>query len=398
MKILQVTNFFKPSWESGGPARVAYEISKRLVERGHDVTVYTTDGFKTRLNVEKNKPINVDGIKIYYFRNLSSYLAREAIFPTPYYLPIIARSEIRENFDIIHIHEHRTIIASVVHNYAKKYNIPYLIQAHGSLFPLLQKRVLKNLCGQFLGNDVLCCASRAIALNKNEAEQYIKMGVEKDKIELVSNGVNLSEYEILPKKGEFKREFGLKNNEEIVLYAGRLHATKGIDLLIEAFADISSDLNNTKLVLLGPDDGFRSSLESLIQKLDLNDKVIFTGFVDSYEKKMAFVDANVFVTPQFSGFPITFLESCACGTPIITTNSRDELDWINDNVGYVVEYDKDRLRDAIAYILENEDVRERFGEKGKLLVKEVFSWDKIAEQIEEIYEECISKEARLRLS
>ena len=53
MKVLQVTNFFKPSWESGGPARVAYGLSKKLIERGHEVTVYTTDGFKLRLNVEK---------------------------------------------------------------------------------------------------------------------------------------------------------------------------------------------------------------------------------------------------------------------------------------------------------------------------------------------------------
>ena len=54
MKILQVTNFFKPSWESGGPARVVYAISKKLIERGHEVTVYTTDGFKSKLDM-KNK-------------------------------------------------------------------------------------------------------------------------------------------------------------------------------------------------------------------------------------------------------------------------------------------------------------------------------------------------------
>jgi glycogen synthase len=63
MKILQVTDFFKPSWESGGPARVAYEISKKLIERGHEVTVYTTDGFKSRLDVEKNVPVDINGIK-----------------------------------------------------------------------------------------------------------------------------------------------------------------------------------------------------------------------------------------------------------------------------------------------------------------------------------------------
>ena len=73
MKIFQVTNFFKPSWEAGGVAKVAYEISKNLVNEGHEVTVYTTDGFKTKLNTVKNKPVNVDKINTYYFRNLSSF-------------------------------------------------------------------------------------------------------------------------------------------------------------------------------------------------------------------------------------------------------------------------------------------------------------------------------------
>ena len=62
MKILHVTNFFKPSWDSGGPARVAYEITKKLVDDGHDVTVYTTDGYRSRLNIEKNKPVNVEDL------------------------------------------------------------------------------------------------------------------------------------------------------------------------------------------------------------------------------------------------------------------------------------------------------------------------------------------------
>ena len=52
MKILQVTNFFKPSWESGGPARVAYGLSKKLIERGDEMTVYTTDGFKSKLDMK----------------------------------------------------------------------------------------------------------------------------------------------------------------------------------------------------------------------------------------------------------------------------------------------------------------------------------------------------------
>jgi glycosyltransferase involved in cell wall biosynthesis len=388
VKILQVTNFFKPSWESGGPARVVYEISKKLVERGHEVTVYTTDGFKSRLNVEKNKPVDVDGIKTYYFRNLSSYLAREMVLPIPYYLLIVARKEMSD-FEIIHIHEHRILLAAIVYHYARKYGIPYVLQAHGSVLPLFQKQRLKRIFDLFFGYKILRDASKVIAVTKTEAEQYKKMGVDEDKVEIVPNGINLSEYINLPMKGEFKKKYAIRDNEKIILYLGRIHRTKGIDLLVKAFAETSKEIDNIRLVLVGPDDGYRSALEELIQKLKVDDKVLFTGFVSSDEKMAALVDADVFVTPSFLGFPVTFLEACACSTPIITTNKGDELDWIHDKVGYVVEYDENQLRDAIFKVLSDEGLRKGFGEKGRRLVREEFGWSRVVEKIEWIYEEVI---------
>jgi len=389
MKILQVTNFFKPSWESGGPAKVAYEISKKLVERGHDVTVYTTDGFKWRLNVEKNKPVDVDGIKTYYFRNVSSYLARERVFPTPYYVPIVARKKIM-NFDVIHIHEGNTL-GVVVHYYAKKYGVPYILQAHGNLAHKIngERSAVGRIWDAFFEQRTLRDASKVIALTKTEAEQYKKMDVDKDKIEIVPNGINLSEYDNLPKRGEFRRKYSIEDDEKIVLYVGRLNKTKGIDLLIKAFADVFKRLKDVELVLVGPDDGYQSVLEEQVQELKVDNKVIFTGFVSNDEKMAAFVDSDVFVTPSFSGFPVTFLEACACGMPIITTNKGDELDWINDKIGYVVEYDKDQLRDVMIKILSDETLKKNFEEKGKNLVGGAFSWDKIVEQVENVYEELI---------
>ena len=391
VKILQVTNFFKPSWESGGPARVAYEISKKLVERGHDVTVYTTDGFNVRLNVEKNKPVFVDGIKTYYFRNLSSYLARKAFFPIPYYLPIVARKEIK-NFDIIHIHEHRTILASVVHHYAKRYNVPYILQSHGSVFPLFQKQLLKNKCGQFLGNDVLRCASRVIALNYNEAEQYKIMDVKNEKIIILPNGIDAFKYANINNAcGGFIKKYGIGRNKKLILYLGRLNKTKSIDLLINAFSDLSAKLDNTILILAGPGGDYQSTLEDLVRALNLNDKVLFTGFISDEEKRMAFIDSDIFVTPSFSGFPITFLESCACGTPIITTSIGDELGWIHNNVGYVVGNDKDELTDAMLNILTNESLRTQFGDKGKQLALTDFDWNNIINKLENNYKDVLTK-------
>ena len=389
MKILQVTNFFKPSWEAGGSTRVAYEISKKLIERGHDVTVYTTDGFKSKLNVKKNKPVDVDGIRTYYFRSLSSYLAREMVLPIPYYLPIVARKEIRD-FDVIHIHEHRMVLAVVIHHYAKKYGIPYVLQAHGSVVPYTQKkRRAKNIIGQFFGYRILKDASKVIALTKTEAEQYKKMGVDEDKIEIVPNGIDLSEYENLPRRGEFRRKYSIGDDEKMVLYVGRLHRNKGIDLLVKAFAYLSKESDNIRLVLVGPDEGYQSPLEDCIKELKVDDKVLFTGFVSNEEKMVAFVDADVFVTPSFSGFPVTFLEACACGVPIITTSKGDTLDWIHDKVGYVMEYDKDRLQHAIFKVLSDERLRRIFGERGKKLVREEFGWSGVVEKLEKVYEGII---------
>ncbi|WP_054864778.1 glycosyltransferase [Methanosarcina barkeri] len=94
------------------------KFQKNLVKEGHEVTVFTTDGFKSRLKIIKNKPVDVDGINTYYFRNLSNYLTKRNIV-IPYYLPFIARRKIQD-FDVIHIHEHRTLLAVIVHYYSKK--------------------------------------------------------------------------------------------------------------------------------------------------------------------------------------------------------------------------------------------------------------------------------------
>jgi len=384
MKILHVTKTFKPFWEFGGVARVSYEMSRHLLDRGHEITVYTIDSFSSIKEVESNKQTDVDGLKTYYFNNLLRFFPGhfELISPVPI-LNIIGKDI--NNFDLIHFHDIRTSLTVVTAYYAKKNNIPYIIQAHGSLITFFQKQKLKKIFDIFFGHKILNGASKVIALTGTEADQYKKMGVDEDKIEIVPNGIDLSEYDNLPTRGEFRKKYGIKDDEKVILYIGRLHGTKGIDMLVKAFSGISKEINDIKLVLVGPDDRYRSTLEDLIRTLDLDDYVVFTGFVTNDEKTAALVDADVFITPSFSGFPVTFLEACACGTPIITTNKGDELDWIQDKVGYVVEYDKDQLRDAIFKVLSDEGLKRRFGEEGRRLVREEFGWNEIVRKVEGLY-------------
>ena len=377
MKILQVAQFFSPV--HGGSAEVPYRLSKELAKREHEVTIYASD-YKS-----SQEYINcIPEVKVCLFR---SWLNYAKFHVTPGIIKRV-KKEIK-HFDIIHMHNYRTFQNIVVYHYARKYNIPYVLQAHGSVLPFFQKQRLKKIFDILFGYKILRDASKVIALTKTEAEQYKKMGVNGNKIEIVPNGVDLSEYENLPERGEFRRKYLIREDEKMILYIGRLHKSKGIELLVKTFADLPKELDNVRLVFVGPDDGYRSALEGLIQELKMDNKVIFTGFVANDEKKTAFFDADVFVTPSFTGFPVTFLEACACGTPIITTNNGDELDWIDEKVGYVVEYDKDPLRDAMIKVLSDEKIRERFGEEGRRLAKEEFGWDKIVKEVEGIYETVI---------
>ncbi|MBT9138229.1 MAG: Alpha-maltose-1-phosphate synthase [Syntrophomonadaceae bacterium] len=85
-------------------------------------------------------------------------------------------------------------------------------------------------------------------------------------------------------------------------------------------------------------------------------------------------------------FSITEFEACVCGTPARCSKGRGIADVIDGQAGLVVPYDKDQLSNAILHMLSDDKMRREFGEKGKLLVREKFNWEKIAEQIEKVYQ------------
>lgn len=387
MKILQVIPYFVPAWDYGGPLLVCYQLSKELVKRGHEVVVYTTDTLNAKNRTAEGKEI-ISGITVRRFSNISNTLAyRHKIYLSPG-MAMAVRKEL-SGFDIIHMHEYRTIQNAVIHHYAWKYGIPFIVQAHGSVLRIMKKTTLKWLYDKIWGYRLLRDATKVIALTKTEAGQYQSIGVSENKVEIVPNGIDLTEFKSLPPRGEFRRRYGLDGSQEIILYLGRIHQTKGIDLLAKGFAELPGNLNRAKLVIVGPDDGYRSALEALVKELGIEEKVLFTGPLYGKEKLEAYVDADVFVTPSFNGFPMTFLEACACGVPIVTTQAGDRLDWVHNQVGLVVPFDKGQLTGALQRMLTDEDVRQKFGRRGKALVQEQFNWQKIAGKFEEIYRKAI---------
>jgi glycosyltransferase involved in cell wall biosynthesis len=378
MRILQVISYFTP--RKGGDVNVCCNISKQLAMRGHEVTVITTD---LEFDNEYAESIRKLGVKVIPFScvaNISMFLMSPSI-----------KNWLKANiyqYNVIHMHNFRSYQNNEVLHYAKKYNVPYVLQAHGSL-PYFAKQNLKKLYDFVWGNKILHNASRVIALHKTEADQYKKMGVVEEKIDVISNGIDLSEYERLPERGQFRKRYNIKDNEKIILYLGRIHKSKGIDLLIATFSELVEDIKDSKLVIVGPDGGCLSELRNQAIELGIEDKVLFTGPLFNRDKLTAYADADIFVTLKFSGLPVTFIEACACGIPIITTTDGDDIDWINKNVGFVVEYKVKSISRPIMKILSDDRLRYNFGNNGKRLVRDELNWDKIVTKVEGVYEDCI---------
>ena len=385
MHILHVTNNYKPSWESGGVVRVVYELSLALKNRSHEVTIYTTDYGKKRLIVPKNIKTRLDGIDVCYFQNISNYLASKNII-TPYLILFFIKRDIKK-FEIIHLHEHRSLFAIFVFYYAKKFGVPYVIQAHGSLPNTIGKSKVKRWYDLIIGKKILKGATFLLALNKTEAVDYEGLGVNPDAVRIIPNGIKLSEHNNLIKRNGFKERFSIPFDQKIILYVGRLDPTKGIDLLIHSFTNILTEIKKVSLVIIGG--GKEEAIyKKLVTSLNLEEKVVFTGFISEKDKMAAYIDADVFVTPSFTGFPMTFLEACLCGTPIVTTDKGDYLEWIDGEVGFVVNYDKTHIKDAVLRILRDTNLRRQFSNKGQELIQTKFNWNYIVREIEEIYDLC----------
>lgn len=297
------------------------------------------------------------------------------------------KKEIR-NFDIVHTHDARSYQNILVHHYAKKYKIPYILQPHGSTPRVIAKRRLKWVYDVIFGYRIFKDADKVIAVSKEEAEYDKQMGANDEKISVVYNGMDIESFKKLPELGIFKKKYGIDGT--MILYLGRIHKSKGIDFLINAFSKLIKEINEAVLVIAGSDDGYKAELEGLIKKLNLNDKIGFTGFVDENDKISAYVDADLFVhaVRYMGGVGLTPLEAILCNTPVIVTEECGEV-IEETNCGYIVKYGAiNDLKEKIKYVLKNPEEGEEMIGRGKKYINDTLTWDNVVEKVLKIYSEA----------
>lgn len=388
MKILHIVSAFPPAYAYGGAVKVAYEMSKSLAHIGHEVTVYTTDVFDQHHRYTGND--QMDGIEVCRFKNISNRITYGGGISFAPKL-ISAVKENIQNYDLVHSHEYRSTEAVAVYYYAHKLGIPYIIQAHGQLSTEVGKIRFKKAFDEIVGNNILRSATGLVAVSKSEIKQYLEMGVEQNNINLIPNGISIySHQDFLSSRG-FREHYGIRE-KHIILYVGRLHKRKGIDFLIRAFNLLlrSRGGDDVALVIVGPDDGYRSILENLVEQLGLSGKVRIIGYVPSLAD--VYRDADVLVYPStFEIFGLVPFEALLCGTPVIVTDDCGCGEIIKEaGCGYLVHYgDVAGLSEMIRYALEHPEENEKMVEAGRRYIREHLAWEKVVEQVEMMYKGCV---------
>ena len=387
MNILQVFDWFSLA-HGGGTVDILYRLSRALMQRGHEVVIYTSD-----FELDQEYIDSLPGVKVYPFH---SRLNLAGVHLIPGMVGEVRRR--LKDFDVIHLHCFRSFQNLVLHYYAKRYGVPYVVDAHGST-PRMSggrrgfKWLLKWLFDVIFGYKLLRDASRVIAQTQVGVREYKELGVSKDKILLIAPPFDIEDFSQLPPPDLFRSRYNIKE-KHIILFLGRIHWIKGLDFLVESFNQLTKYKSDAVLVIVGPDDGYKPTLQKLINKLNLSDRVLFTGFLGGEEKLSALVDADLLVqTSRYEQGAWAPFEAILCNTPIIvSSNSGAGEDVRRIDAGYLVEYgNKNELKDKIQYILDSPAEAKKKTQKAREYIKSNLSLDKGIEKYEELYEELSSR-------
>jgi glycosyltransferase involved in cell wall biosynthesis len=175
--------------------------------------------------------------------------------------------------------------------------------------------------------------------------------------------------------------------EKTLVFLGRIHPKKGVDLLIQAFnkADLEG---NWKLKIIGPDfdPTYGQKLRKLVSDLDLVNRVEFTGPIYGNAKYRMMREAWVVVVPSYSEVvALVNLESAALQTPTITTTRTGLVDW-TDSGGILIEPIVEELTQAILSAASwTLDERCRRGKRARNFIQERYSWQVVGPRWVEAY-------------
>lgn len=386
MRICLLSDFFLPQY-GGVPYHVLW-LARSLRKRGHKVTVVTTTP----------GPSREDGIPVVRLRGAG--VTSSLLFRQRRIAQVLA--EVLENLspDVAHAHHAFSTLGTVTPLAAREVSVPSVLTNHSipmGYMPLKSFwRVMSHLGSQTIYKS-LRHYDAIIAVSPVAAE-YISDYVAgfRGRIRIIPNGIDLDEFE---RAGEGRREeFGLDDEDFVVLQVGRADIRKGFELGILVTSLLKRLVPRIRLVIVGAR-AFHDVLSDLSRALGVEDNVRLMGFLKRDKLIRLYKCADVLLHPCYGGesFGIVFLEAMAAGIPIVSAGG-DGLYWLVKRLNVGLYYERLsplQIARGLLRLYRDESLRRRLGERGRRLVR-IFSMERIAEKVEFVYREVIEQHEEAR--
>jgi len=398
MKILYVINQIS-DWS--GDSGLVWMSAQLLKKRGHEVTIATTDGNPFRdhesiiqysktiekLSNPNNSFVMINDIPVFPVHTISSKFGM--------YSPNANQiaKKIVKNFDIIHIYSWYHHIGIEFFKAAKKYNIPLIFTAMGTLQGDAQSfyKIQKSIINLFFTKKIINYASVLHSVGYSEIESYIQYGGKKEKIIQIENGINLNDFE-LKNPSDILKKLDI-TNKPYILYLSRIHQKKGIELLLNSFNELSHINDEICLVIAGSGESdYVQKIKRNVRDLGLTNKVKFTGFVSHDEKLTLLKSAKLFsLTSKSDIHPRAIQEALTMGIPVVISKESDYPEVEEYKAGILVNLDFKEIASAFKKLLLNKEELDIFSKNAKKLIKEKFLVEDQIKKFETIYNEILSK-------
>jgi glycosyltransferase involved in cell wall biosynthesis len=260
---------------------------------------------------------------------------------------------------------------------AQARGVPLVVAPRGMLAApaLAYSPRIKRLFGRLWQDRALAGAAAFHATATSEYEDIRAFGL-RQPVAILPNGVDIPD---LPAPGAPPLR--------TVLFLGRLHHKKGIDLLLQSWAEVEAAFPDWHLRIVGPDEGGHAAqVARMIGSLGL-ERVALEGPVFGAAKWQAYFDAGLFILPTRSeNFGVTVAESLAAGVPVICTKGAPWRGLEDHGCGWWVDLDVASLANALREGMQMPDAtRQAMGQRGRVWVQQEFSWDRIARETAQVY-------------
>lgn len=372
----------------GGIARVVHDLSHRLIKDGHEVTVVT---YKEG-NVEDFEDDN--GVKVYrvnnYMINPNNFI--DWIMQLNFNLISKATEIINKEgpFDVIHAHD--WLVAYAAKTLKDSFKTPIIATIHAT--EAGRNSGIHDEVQRYINDTewMLTYESTEVIVNSNYMKNELQrlFGLPYEKINVVPNGVNLNLYNGVEKDYNFRRQYAA-DNEKIILYVGRLVYEKGIQNLIAAMPKVLNGYHDSKLIIAGKG-GMIDELRDEVRRLNIENKVYFTGYLNLNQVTKMYKCADVAVFPStYEPFGVVALEGMLSGTPVVVSDVGGLNEIVQHRENGMKSYagNPNSIADSILELLYNPGLGAEVSRAAKAKVKAQYNWNKIAQDTHFIYQKAI---------